>query len=93
MIVAKDGISGNDVSSVIKNWEQIEKACAINQFEPTRKRMRNDKIKVIEVALLKWIREVINTNLIWWDIILQKKQKFLHKLMVLKNLHAQMNGC
>lgn len=75
-IAAKYGIPASTLSTVIKNREQIETACAINKFEPARKRMRTAKNEEIEVALLRWIREARNQNIILSGAVLQEKAKF-----------------
>ena len=52
-ITSKYRISYSTLSTIIKNWNKIEAAYAVNQFEPTRKRMLTGKNDNVEVAFLR----------------------------------------
>lgn len=75
-IAAKYGIANSTLSTIIKNRNKIEAAYSVNQFEPTRKRMRTAKNEDVEVALLRWIKEARSQNIILTGAVLQEKAKF-----------------
>ena len=73
---SKYRILNSTLSMIVKNQNKIEAAYAVNQFEPSRKRMRTGKNDDVEVALLRWIREARSQNIILTGAILQEKAKF-----------------
>lgn len=75
LIAAMYGIRISTLSTTNKNWEHIETACAVNQFEPARKQRRTTKNEEVEVALLRGIRETRNLNIILTGAVLQEKAK------------------
>ncbi len=63
-------------STILKNREKIEAAYASNQVEPKHKRMRTAKNEDVEIALMRWIKEVRSQILTLTGGILQEKRYF-----------------